>query len=91
MALTPEEIRAEYSKRRRRQGALAGASVAVLAGMLVLLVRGEGASPWFIAGACVVAGLAVAALRNWRCPACGRYLGRRPRLGACPGCGVDLE
>jgi integral membrane sensor domain MASE1 len=86
-----DRVRAQYRTRRRRQGAIAGLSVIGLLAMLVLLFQGEARSPWFFGAALCVAALAGLALRNWRCPACGRYLGRRPRLAACPGCGAALE
>lgn len=92
-ALAPgvDRVKAEHERRRRRQGALAAASVACLAVMTVLLASGRVGSPWFAGAAAAVAVLALAAFRNWRCPACGSYLGRKPRYDVCPRCRATLS
>ncbi len=61
---------------------------------LVAIARedGAGVSPtlgafgglWFLV--CLVLTLAM-----WRCPACGRFLGRRWFIAACPGCRAKLQ
>jgi integral membrane sensor domain MASE1 len=84
-------IKAEFEKRRRRQSVLALASVACLALMVLLLASGRAGTPWFTGTAVAVAALALAAFFNWRCPACGVYLGRKPRYDACPRCGAALR
>lgn len=84
-------VKAEFEKRRRRQSVLAAASVACLALMVLLLGSGRAGTPWFAGAAVAVAVLAVLAFRNWRCPACGVYLGRMPRYDACPRCGAALR
>ena len=59
----------------RADQGLLGMSVAVL-GPLVLGV--------------VVAGV-IFSFRNWRCPACNRYLGKGANPVFCPRCGVELQ
>ena len=86
-----QDIPAEFERRRRRQSVIALASVGGLALMVLLLASGRAATPWFAGAAVAVAVLALAALRNWRCPACGAYLGRKPRYDACPRCGATLR
>lgn len=43
-----------------------------------------------VAFAVVVAGV-LFSLYNWRCPSCGRYLGRSLAHRFCPSCGVPLR
>ena len=38
-----------------------------------------------------VAGAGLFSLRNWRCPACSRYLGRWINPKHCPHCGITLR
>jgi predicted RNA-binding Zn-ribbon protein involved in translation (DUF1610 family) len=33
----------------------------------------------------------VFSLRNWRCPACNKYLGKGTLPHYCPNCGVELR
>lgn len=44
--------------------------------------------PIFLA---VVIGVLAFSFRNWRCPACGRYLGREMSPRFCSKCGVALQ
>jgi hypothetical protein len=39
----------------------------------------------------LVAGALIFSLRNWRCPACNRYLGRTFNPRYCQGCGFELR
>jgi integral membrane sensor domain MASE1 len=91
MSDRPTDVKRSYQARRRRQAVIAGLSVLCLVTMLVFIGRGEQRSPWFLGAGLATVLLAVLAFRNWRCPACGRYLGRKPGLAVCPGCGVALE
>ena len=38
----------------------------------------------------LVVGVLIFSFRNWRCPACNRYLGRTMSPRFCPKCGVEL-
>jgi hypothetical protein len=86
-----------YSQRRRRQLMLSAPLILIVfaASMareskanMVLGLPGEVGGPLFL-------GLILAALlfsfRNWRCPACDKYLGKNFNPKHCPGCGVELH
>ena len=90
-------IRRAFSKRRRKQLVL----IALLAPLIVAAVayqRGVAATifgisphvaaPIFLA---LVVGALLFSLRNWRCPACSRYLGSGINPKHCPHCGVALR
>ena len=91
------EFKRQFAVRRRRQVALA---VPMFAAILVMMfVRrsdqqelfGVPASTWGVAFLILVAGAIMFSLRNWRCPACDRYLGRQRSPKFCPKCGVALQ
>jgi len=100
MEYTEEQKRkfaAEFKRRRTRQ--LYGATpVIVLMVGLFLLRRGHQpqifgvSTETFLAGVFVlVAGIAFFSLYNWRCPACGGYLGRAINPRFCRNCGIKLQ
>jgi rubrerythrin len=39
----------------------------------------------------LVVGALVFSLKNWRCPACDKYLGKGISPSFCPKCGVALQ
>lgn len=85
-------IKADFAKRRRRQliAAVLFTVGAVMPFILSNMVRLENPlwlAPW-IGG---VLALAVFSIRNWRCPACHKYLGRNFNPNFCPHCGVALR
>ena len=91
------EFRREFAERRRRQLVLAivlaPAALAALLYQRHLATTVGGFSPRvgvpvFLA---LVAGGLVFSLRNWRCPACSRYLGRGINPRNCYSCGVKLR
>jgi len=46
-----------------------------------------------IAGVMGLIGIAISIIRsfsNWRCPACGKYLGRNAEISACPHCDTEF-
>ena len=91
------EFKREFLRRRRSQLVLA----AVLAPIIVAAVMYQrGVAGTILGVSAHVAGsiflaLAVGALlfsfRNWRCPACSKYLGRTINPRHCPNCGVELR
>ena len=90
-------FREQYATRRRRQYALTFS----LAGLFVALFffgprylgRFTGLSVTTIAPVSflLVAGALIFSVRNWRCPACNRYLGRTRNPKYCQGCGIELR
>jgi hypothetical protein len=82
-------FKVESSKRRKRAFL---AFIPLLAFGLVLSISpgrevlGMPVAVWMLVLAVLWLGLQV---RNWRCPACDRYLGSLLRR-VCPRCGVDL-
>ena len=86
-----------YSGRRRRQ--------LMLTAPVVLLVLGasmmrDGRTDTFFGLSPEIGGPAFLALmiaavafsfRNWRCPACDKYLGRNFHPRHCPSCGIALH
>ena len=65
-------------------------SAAVLiAGLLLMLIGGE--SIWvLLLGLAVALGAVVLWKRWWRCPSCGRFLGRT-KGQYCPHCGKEID
>jgi len=99
-AYTPQqkaEFKAEFAVRRRRRWL--GVAVIFIAVLVVVLtgnriggpLLGIGAAVWQPVGVVVVLGAVVFSLINWRCPACGRYLGRTINPAFCPRCGIALR
>ncbi len=87
----------EFAAKRRRQilaviPALAAVvAIAVLGDTAGSAFLGLSAAVWRPVGIAVVVGVAGFSLLNWRCPACGRYLGRSFNPAFCPKCGVALR
>jgi Zn finger protein HypA/HybF involved in hydrogenase expression len=92
-----EQFMREFAAERRRQIIVAIG----FAPFLVLLVAGSrrwGEDPLIqlpfvlvVLGFAAVVGLLVFSRKNWRCPACGKYLGRSIGVCECPGCGITLR
>ena len=91
------EFKREFAVRRKRQFMLAVPLVAIV---LVVTLAGERRGSGDIFGIprqtfgvgffLLVAGGLLFSLRNWRCPACDKYLGKgSPHF--CPRCGVQLQ
>jgi hypothetical protein len=85
----------EFGRRRARQLAL-GYVIIPLALIAVWLEHHAQANPFgsllFLAMATPVIVMALLfSLKNWRCPACNTYLGKRANPSACPKCGVRLH
>jgi hypothetical protein len=69
-------VAAEYRKRRRNQIIVA---VVGLVGVILLLVH-------VLLGFLIVLGCFLYTVIRWRCPNCGRYLGRGLSWKRCPRC-----
>ena len=85
-----------YATRRRNQLMVSIPLVAFIIGVVLTEDRAGGtilglprdvAGPIFLA--IVAAGLFYS-FRNWRCPACNKYLGRAFNPRHCQNCGVEL-
>ena len=90
-----EESKRQFSARRKRQIFLA-VPIVVLA-VCVRIFSGEMRKSgipdtvWITSFLVLVLGAIVFSFRNWRCPACDRYLGRSIGPSFCPKCGVALQ
>lgn len=90
------EIRKRFHVRRRRQRVLvfvllaAGISAAFL-GKGKTAVIGIPSSFFVPAFLFVVLGAILFSLYNWRCPACGQYLGKTMDPQFCSRCGAALQ
>jgi hypothetical protein len=87
----------EFKKRRNRQIAVTVPLIAVMIAVLYVSDHPE-AVLFGVKGLHVIYGsLAVLAagvvfsLYNWRCPACGKYLGKGINPKFCPKCGARLQ
>jgi hypothetical protein len=91
------EFRQQFARRRKRQILLAIPLIAAIVGLAVLgESEGEalfGLPPtiWGPAFFLLVVGALIFSFRNWRCPACDRYLGKQMSPTFCSKCGVALQ
>ncbi len=96
MEYTQEQLvgfKKDFARKRRRQLWITVLYVPAVISLMVSLRVSEGqGGAWLLGGGMVglVATLALSLL-NWRCPACGQYLGRDKKLSFCPRCGVALN
>jgi len=88
----------EFAARRKRQLILAVPLVAVAIGLAMLGDERNGRAVLGMPTAVVapaflllVGGAIVFSFRNWRCPACDKYLGKGISPRFCPKCGVALQ
>lgn len=91
------EFRRQFGIRRKRQILLAAPLVALIVGFVALTDERSGSVmglPLSVAGPAFLV-LMVAAVvfsfKNWRCPACDRYLGKGMNPHFCPKCGAGLQ
>jgi hypothetical protein len=88
----------QFAASRKRQIILAVPLVVLFVGFAVLNDERNGGNllgmpvavivPGFLV---LVGGAVVFSLKNWRCPACNRYLGKGISPRFCPKCGVALQ
>ncbi len=89
-------VREEFSRRRKRQWiasacAVAGIALAFLGPSIFGEVGQKPAEgPLVVVGIAVVIGVAIFSFKNWRCPRCGHYLGKRMFLRFCTSCGAQF-
>jgi hypothetical protein len=87
-----------FAARRKRQLILAVPLVAIFIGFAVLADQRNGGAVLGMPAAVVAPGFLVLvgaaivfSFRNWRCPACDKYLGKGISPRFCPKCGVALQ
>ena len=100
MDYTQEQLasfKAEFARKRKAQFAIAIPFVAAMLGLILFeeqLNEVIATYPAWVPGAVfAVAAVAIGGFswRNWRCPACDKYLGRSASMVHCPNCGVALK
>jgi len=91
------EFKERFAKKWRRQIVLTIVSIGAMSPLVIAEKSANQAAfgippsvwgPFVLVMLVTFAGLT---LYNWRCPACGRYLGRSFRPSFCPKCGVALR
>ncbi len=91
------EFKSQFAARRKRQIILAVPLFAAI--IAVALVSdsdrqeflGISSAAWGVVFLVFVAGALIFSFRNWRCPACDRYLGKQMNPKFCSKCGVVLR
>ena len=89
------EFKEQFRERKKRQKAVSVLVIVLL--VPVFIIRAFPNSPMsdyvFFVGigffAAVVSAI-VFSRKNWRCPACGKYLGQGMNPKHCPNCGIAL-
>ena len=91
------EIKETFAARRRRQLMVSIPAVVFVLGIVLAGGRdnrdilGIPANVYGPAMLVLVVGVLIFSFRNWRCPACGGYLGRAISPRFCSKCGVTLQ
>jgi hypothetical protein len=92
------EFRNLFKVRRKNQIVVAVIAIAFMVPLFlareqpaVPTVMGIPAQAYFIVFGLVIVGSLAFSLKNWRCPACSKYLGKNVSPRFCPGCGVSLQ
>jgi hypothetical protein len=91
------EFKESFAQRRKKQLLMAALLIPLI--LVAVLAEDRGADtilgysvevfgPIFFA---VVVAALLFSLRNWRCPACSKYLGRSMNPKFCQNCGVELH
>ena len=92
-----QEIKYQFAAKRRRQLMVAGpliimiillATVNESTGLVLGSIPVSFFTPVFILA---VLGALAFSLKNWRCPACNKYLGKAFNPSFCSKCGVRLQ
>jgi rRNA maturation endonuclease Nob1 len=95
--LNPDQIKEEFAKRKKRQYILSAPIILFLVAAMLVSKHSEikmfGLSNGIIVGLAfaLVLVFVIYTIRNWRCPACEKYLGRSISIDFCPKCGVKLK
>jgi len=91
------EFKRQFAARRKRQITLA---VPLIGAIIAVALLGDSdqqeflglpSAAWGAGFFLLVAGALIFSFRNWRCPACDRYLGKQMSPKFCSKCGVVLQ
>jgi len=91
------QVVAEFQRRRARQLAVIAPVVLAILALLWaedhphVTIAGLPATVLIGVAVAVIAGFLWFSVRNWRCPACDRYLGKAFNPRFCAHCGVPLQ
>lgn len=91
------EFKTQFAARRKRQIILAVPLIAAVIAMAFVSESGPqelfgiSSAVWGVMFLVLVAGALIFSFRNWRCPACDRYLGKQMSPKFCSKCGVVLQ
>lgn len=92
-----EEFREQFMARRRRQLILAAPVILVALSLTFASEIGDAGvfgiseDAWLPFALVFVFGALLFSLKNWRCPACNRYLGKAINPRFCGKCGAPLQ
>lgn len=94
--LQKASFRQEFTVRPKGQFLGAVPAIAVL---ILFVIAGEGTAPVlgippalaFLIASVVILGYVIFSLRNWRCPACSGYLGKKMNPKFCSKCAAPLQ
>jgi hypothetical protein len=92
-----QEFKDAFAERRKRQWMVTIPFAALLFAFAFAQDRGSGTVfgfPGEVAGPVLIAlvlGVLFFSFRNWRCPACNKYLGRAYNPRHCQNCGIALH
>lgn len=91
------DIKSDFKKRRTRQLLLLIPLVPIIFLMVFISksnpsdIAGISAETITYAGLGIVICAVIFSLVNWRCPACGKYIGKSLSPKFCEGCGAELQ
>lgn len=90
-----KEFRRRFAAKRRRQLLLIAPLLLLVVAVTLAQFEPAWLTPYFpyllSFGAMFLPLGVFFTLRNWRCPACGEYLGRDFNPNVCPRCGIRLQ
>ena len=92
-----EQFRREFAIRRRRQFIMAIPIILIVIVIKAVKDRddemlfGMPASTWAPIIILIVVGAIIFSIKNWRCPACNKYLGKNMSPSFCIKCGLPLK
>jgi hypothetical protein len=93
----PDLIKEEFAKRKKKQFTL-GIPVAVIFIATLIIRRSSDFNLFGITqdyvmfiGLAILGAYALFSFKNWRCPACDKYLAKQTNPSFCPNCGAKYK